>query len=149
MFPLEAQRGAAGHEQGQVRTGGQQLSKPRPGGQHVFEVVEQQQERLFAQHCEQLLQQPASTGIPQSQRLGNGWEDEVGIVDGSQGHKADAGEVDCEGLRHREAQARFADPPWTGEGEQANLRSTEQGHELRKFLLAAKQGGYWHGQARW
>ena len=80
----------------------------------------------------------------QSERLGDGREHEVGITDGCQGHQADAVcKVGREGVGGRQQEASFADPAWTGEGEQAHLGATQQGRELGEFLRAAKQRGEW------
>ncbi len=147
LFAVEPQGGAAGHQQVQVRAGGQQVGKPWCSRQHLFEVVEEQQEGVLTERHLQLFSYVSCSRLVQTKRLGDGREHEVGIADGSQGHQAHpvrevGGEVCC----RREQQAGFADAAWTGEGEQTHLGSTEQGRELGALLLAAKQGSEWNGQ---
>jgi hypothetical protein len=49
----------------------------------------------------------------------------------------------------REQEARFADTPWTREGEQAHLGAAQLGRELHEFVFAPKLRGQWQRQAEW
>ena len=49
MFPLEMQHGSAGYEHLHARRGGHQAGDQRRGGQHLLEVVEQEEHALGVQ----------------------------------------------------------------------------------------------------
>ncbi len=82
------------------------------------------------------------------ERLGNGWNDQVRIANGSQGDEADAvDKVIKQVSRYLQTQARFADTAYTREGHQAHLWALQEGPHLRHLLPASNQGGELRRQA--
>ncbi len=135
------QRRAAGDE-GLDRTGGDQ----QPGdlwsrGQDLFEVVEHEQEPLPAQKCRELIRAALAAPLSQANRLRDGRNDQIAVVDsveGDEGHTVGKviGGLRCGG----QCQPGFADAAGTGQGEQAHRRISESGEDPRHLRLPANEG---------
>jgi hypothetical protein len=83
--------------------------------------------------------------FPQAECLGHGRQDAGGVADRGERHEADAiGEVGAHHARDLQGQARFANAPSAGNGEQAHLWTREQLADRLHLLFAPDQGREWH-----
>jgi hypothetical protein len=110
-----AQGGAAGGEDGQPRRGGQQLGDERTEVGELFEVVQDQEQRLLGQRGQHLLPRRLRGGFGDSQRGRDGGRRQVSIGDRGQGDEEDAiwkviEEVGC----RLQGQAGLPRPAWAG-----------------------------------
>src|SRR5262249_1755362 len=83
LFALDMQGGAAGHQELEVRTEGQEVRQLWGCWQELLEVIEHEQQVLVHQKsCEQVLQRSRSA-LFDAECLSDGGNDQVGIADGS------------------------------------------------------------------
>src|SRR5256884_601844 len=142
VFSRQMQGGAAGDQHVQAGTGSEHIGQGGRGSHHLLEVVQQQQQVALTQRHLQLLEQGTIKSFPQSERLGNGRDDSLRLAHGSQRHKADTvGEVGPQSCCGSQGQARFAHASWTGEGQQADLWTLQEGRDRLPLLLASDQRG--------
>src|SRR6266700_3178478 len=80
----------ARHQQLQVRTGREQFQQARCCGDHGLEVVQHEQPLLLPQRGFQQLEWWAGAGALQPLGLGDGEQDQVGIVNGNERDEADS-----------------------------------------------------------
>ena len=89
MLAGEAQDVAAGDEHREARAGGQQGGDLGRGRHDVLEVVEDEQHVPLAQILGQAVAQGAAAHLAQTQRLGDGGDDETRLAEGVEGHEPD------------------------------------------------------------
>src|SRR5690348_1788458 len=83
--------------------------------------------RSLSERGFQEVQQRLSSGVLESERLGDGGNDQVGIADGSQRDEAHpVGKVSQQVRGDLQRQACFADAAGASEGQQAHLWSAQQ-----------------------
>src|SRR5579859_7661728 len=81
--------------------------------------------------------------------VSDGWNDETGVVNGSQGGESHAiSEIVEEFRRHLHSKARLADATHANEGQQADIRAAEQGTDASSIPFAPNEWGEWKGEVK-
>ncbi len=137
----EAQDVAAGDEHREARAGGQQGSDLGRGRHDVLEVVEDEQHLPLAQIIGQAVAQGTAAHLAQTQRLGDGGDDETRLAEGVEGHEPDPVRERIGHLgRDLDGQPGLANPAGAGEGQQADVGAEQQGGGRGSLALAADEG---------
>ena len=87
VFARHVQHGTTGHQQLEPGTGGQQIYELGSRTHDLFKVVQQQQQLLLLQFSLQVFQQRLTSDFTETERLGNGGDNERVITDGSEVHE--------------------------------------------------------------
>ena len=136
----DAQRGPAGDQGGDPRSGREQAGHLGRGRDHLLEIVQDQQDAAGLPG----IGQGALPGLPRSDvhrgRLGDGGQDEIGMEDGLQWGEDDAVEPGGGGRAQMEGEAGLAHPGGADQGDQALPGIGEQGGDLGDRVFAPDQG---------
>ena len=147
-FATHMQHLPARNQQFQVRADSQQIHQVWSGCYHVLKVIEHQEEALVSEKCLQVLER-FQPGVLELEGVGNGMQDQSGLLQGSQGDKASAiGELLLEYVGEVQRQVCFADSSRTGEGQQAHLCTPQQRADFADLLFPPKKGGKWEGEGQ-
>ena len=131
----------------EMRADGEQVSYVHSCTYHLLKVVEQQQHLPLTEKDLKLFEQRPLSRFPQTKRLGDGRDDQVGIADGGQRHEPDpVGEVRTQLLGHVQCHAGFAHASRTRQRDEAHVLTQEQVVGGIHFLLPSNERSGLDGQ---
>ncbi len=140
---------AAGGEHHEAWAGGQQDGDLGRGRHDMLEVVEDEQHVPLMQIIRQEDAQGTAAHLVQTQRLGDGGDDEAWLSERVEGDEPDAVKEHIGHLsRDVDGQPSLAHATRPGEGEQADVGAEQQGGGRGGLALAANEGSEWVGQVR-
>jgi hypothetical protein len=135
LFSRDTERLATGHEQRKPRAGREEYSQRGSGLDHLFGVVEEEQEFSLAQKRPQTGLRRLTAEGNQAQRLGDGREDELRLADGGERNKANTvGEAVRYVSGDLEGEAGLADAAGAGQRDEPDIvlfQKTVDGRHLR------------------
>ena len=134
----------------EMRADGEQVSYVHSCTYHLLKVVEQQQHLPLTEKDLKLFEQRPLSRFPQTERLGDGRDDQIGIADGGQRHEPDpVGEVRTQLLGHVQCHAGFAHASRTRQRDEAHILTRELMQDGGHFLLPSNERGGLDGQMIW
>src|SRR5437763_84536 len=83
------QHGSAGHEDRELRAEREEVFDLWSGGHDLLKVVEQQQQALVSQKLVHQIEQEEPFTLFERKMLGDGWQEQVRVTDGSKGDEVD------------------------------------------------------------
>jgi hypothetical protein len=141
LLAAQVQSLTARHEHAEPRTRHQHVRETRRRGDHVLEVVEEQQEALVTDVVGEV-----ALG---AERLCGGREHELGVAERSERHPPDASGVVVGGRpRCLERKPRLAAATGSSEGDEARAQVGDQPGDVRQLTGAAEEGRRRNRQVR-
>jgi hypothetical protein len=131
---------AAGDQERHAGAETQEIAHLRPRGDHLLEVIQDQELVGVGQNADQAVMQQSGAHVAQSQYSGDGVQDESGIGNRGEVDEGDAvgkGIADIAGGRKR--QAGLADAARPGQGQQANIGIAHQRDNGGQLSIARNQ----------
>jgi hypothetical protein len=143
----EAEPDPAGRQDRQPRAGGEQVGDVRSGLDHLFDVVQDEQQALAAHGRPQPRGERFAAGRPDAEGRRHGRHDQVGGRDGGERDEPDAVREGCFDRRGgRDREPGLAHPAGTGQRQQADGRIGEQPTEGFHLAFPADERGRRHRQ---
>ena len=136
----EVQLATARGQDFQVRTGEEELGDEGSRREEMLEIVEDQEKRVASEPGDKIGEERPATSPMDVEAIGNRCRNERRVEHRGQRDERDPLRHRGAGpRRHGQGQPRFADPAWTGEGDQPHVVAREQTVDDRNLALPADQ----------
>jgi len=137
----------AGNEECELGTARKQVGKLIRNGQNLFEIVDHQQKLTPGEECQQSILWRLATQRDQANSLRNRRKYQIGFTNCGERYELEISiELISQIARDPQRETCFPDTAWASEGDQRNIRASEQRDHMRAFPLSPDE---WRARRRY